>query len=77
MAAYDGCRASALASALQITPMAARALGLVNTFPGMTLHELSCILGGSHRCWTLWVTPKQLHQQMELIIGHELIDSER
>ncbi|WP_244111481.1 hypothetical protein [Burkholderia gladioli] len=47
MAAYDGCRASALASALQITPMAARALGLINTFPGMTLHELSCILGGS------------------------------
>ncbi|ABK07675.1 conserved hypothetical protein [Burkholderia cenocepacia HI2424] len=47
MAAYDGCRASALASALQLTPMAARALGLINTFPGMTLHELSCILGGS------------------------------
>ncbi|MGU7773678.1 MarR family transcriptional regulator [Burkholderia sp. MR1-5-21] len=47
MAAYEGCRASALASALQVTPMAARALELVNTFPGMTLHELSCILGGS------------------------------
>lgn len=28
MAAYKGCRASALASALQMTPMAARALGL-------------------------------------------------
>ncbi|KVG02000.1 hypothetical protein WJ21_06895 [Burkholderia vietnamiensis] len=47
MAAYDGCRASALANALQVTPMAARALGLINAFPGMTLHELSCILGGS------------------------------
>ncbi len=45
--AYEGCRASALASALQITPMAARALELINAFPGMTLHELSCVLGGS------------------------------
>ncbi|WP_256259310.1 MarR family transcriptional regulator [Burkholderia ubonensis] len=45
--AYEGCRASALASALQVTPMAARALGLINAFPGMTLHELSCVLGGS------------------------------
>ncbi|NLA18850.1 hypothetical protein [Burkholderia cepacia] len=47
MTAYEGCRASALASALQMTPMAARALGLINAFPGMTLHELSCVLGGS------------------------------
>jgi hypothetical protein len=47
MAVYESCRASALGSALQMTPMAARAIGLICAFPGMTLHELSCILGGS------------------------------
>lgn len=47
MAVYEGCRASALGNALQMTPMAARALSLICAFPGMTLHELSCILGGS------------------------------
>ncbi|WP_369324425.1 MarR family transcriptional regulator [Burkholderia cepacia] len=47
MSFYESCRASALGHALQMTPMAARALCLVRTFPGMTLHELGCILGGS------------------------------
>ncbi|WP_186106622.1 MarR family transcriptional regulator [Burkholderia gladioli] len=47
MSVYESCRASALGHALQMTPMAARALCLVRTFPGMTLHELGCILGGS------------------------------
>ncbi|VWD61838.1 MarR family transcriptional regulator [Burkholderia contaminans] len=45
---YEGCRASALSNALQMTPIAARALTLICAFPGMTLHELSCTLGGSH-----------------------------
>ncbi|KVK75671.1 hypothetical protein WS90_26480 [Burkholderia cepacia] len=44
---YEGCRASALSNALQMTPVAARALTLICEFPGMTLHELSCTLGGS------------------------------
>ncbi|WP_174962969.1 MULTISPECIES: MarR family transcriptional regulator [Burkholderia] len=43
---YEGCRASALSNALQMTPIAARALTLICAFPGMTLHELSCTLGG-------------------------------
>lgn len=30
-----------------MTPIAARALTLICAFPGMTLHELSCTLGGS------------------------------
>lgn len=30
-----------------MTPAAARALTLICAFPGMTLHELSCTLGGS------------------------------
>lgn len=47
MTVYESCRASALGNALQMTPIAAHALDLIYAFPGMTLHELSCILGGS------------------------------